>query len=195
MSFNISNELASLPIDVLIARPLDAAVRAQAFAAETTVRFVEEVGLDEEGNVRMTTMRFSYTYVTDEGEEEEVEREISVPFLTMVPIPYIRISEVDIDLSFRIRNIVVDRIERSLYFSRGREFKWKAFKVSVNASYSSKRTTKSKIDRSAEVDIRVKAVQDEMPEGLRILLNILNEGLRAQEVGAPAGQGGGGQTE
>ncbi len=187
--------MASLPIDVLIARPLDAAVRAQAFAAETTVRFVKEVGLDDNGNVRMTTMRFSYTYVTDEGEEEEVEREISVPFLTMVPIPFIRISEVDIDLSFRIRNIVVDSKEKSLSVSAGAEANWKVFKVSVNASYSSKRTTKSKIDRSAEVDIRVKAVQDEMPEGLRILLNILNEGLRAQEVGAPAGQGGGGQTE
>ncbi len=140
-------------------------------------------------------MRYSYTYVNDEGEEEEVEKEIAVPFLTMVPIPFIRISEVDIDLSFRIRNIVVDNRERSLSVSAGAEANWKAFKVSVNASYSSKRTTKSKIDRSAEVDIRVKAVQDEMPEGLRILLNILTEGLRAQEAEAQGGQGGGGQTQ
>ncbi len=187
--------MASLPIDVLIARPLDAAVRAQAFAAETTARFVKEVGLEQDGSVRMTRMRYSYTYVNDEGEEEEVEKEIAVPFLTMVPIPFIRISEVDIDLSFRIRNIVVDNRERSLSVSAGAEANWKAFKVSVNASYSSKRTTKSKIDRSAEVDIRVKAVQDEMPEGLRILLNILTEGLRAQEAEAQGGQGGGGQTQ
>jgi len=189
MSFNLGNELASLPIDVLIARPLDAAVRAQAFAAETTVRFVKEIGLEQDGSVRMTRVRYKYTFVGDDGAEEEVEKELSVPFLTMVPIPYIRISEVDIDLSFRIRNIVVDKSEKALTVSGGLEANWKAFKVSVNASYSSKKSTKSKIDRSAEVDIRVKAVQDEMPEGLRILLNILTDGLRAQEAG-PQQQGG-----
>ncbi len=43
---NIPAELSALPLESLIGKPLEAAVRAQAYAAMKTARFVQEVGLD-----------------------------------------------------------------------------------------------------------------------------------------------------
>lgn len=49
---NVSTELSALPLESLIGKPLEAAVRAQAYAAMKTARFVREVGLDDDGNVK-----------------------------------------------------------------------------------------------------------------------------------------------
>jgi len=183
MSYNISSDLASLPIEMLVAKPLESAVKAQAIAAYTTIQFIQDVGLDEEGNLRTVEITFNRKRVDDNGEPRDEEVQMKVPLLTLVPIPYIRINKVNVDLSFKIRSITVDKTKKSLAVKGSAEGKWPSFSFSIEGSFSSKRSIKTTVDKSAEIDITVEALQDEMPEGMRTVLTMLTEAMLPPEEG------------
>ena len=50
-------------------------------------------------------------------------------------------------------------------------------KFSVKASYSYQRTRSDKVDKSATLKVHVKAVQDEVPGGLKRMLDILESAV------------------
>jgi len=57
-------ELQQLPLGYLLASPLTSAIEAQALAAQSTVDFIENVGLQEDettGDLTVRTAEFSYT--------------------------------------------------------------------------------------------------------------------------------------
>lgn len=120
-----TSALRSLPLEDAIGGPLNAAVRAQAFAAKTTVDFIQEVGFkkakedgipvypmgmaianeknatDKEGNIgEVRNVTFSYQVQNADGETETVK--LVVPILTIVPIPFLRIDDMTIDFRFKI---------------------------------------------------------------------------------------------
>ncbi len=71
------------------AGPLTAVINAQAQAALSTVAFINAVGFDE--NRKPINVAFSYN-VTNITTGQVYENSITVPFLTIVPIPFIRVS-------------------------------------------------------------------------------------------------------
>ena len=83
--------MESLPFYNLIGGPLNACIRAQAEAAQTTVNFIKEVGLEEEKDGVTEAIYVHFTFVQN-GRKVT----ISVPLLTIVPIPYIAINSIDI---------------------------------------------------------------------------------------------------
>ncbi len=74
---------------LVCAGPLTAIIDAQAAAAISTVEFINAVGFDEDRNA--INVKFSYN-VTNTTTGEQIENTISVPFLTIIPIPFIRVS-------------------------------------------------------------------------------------------------------
>jgi Protein of unknown function (DUF2589) len=71
------------------AGPLMACVNAQAQAALTTLNFVKSVGFDDSGEAIYVQFVFNRTNGTT-GDVEE--NKIDVPMLTILPIPYLRVS-------------------------------------------------------------------------------------------------------
>jgi hypothetical protein len=175
---NIPAELAALPIESLIGKPLEAAVRAQAYAAMTTARFVEEVGLDDDGNVKSVTFRFKRKVVDpDTGDVNDVDTTIEAPLLTILPVPFIRIKDMTVHFNFTIKTTAYDTTQHDFSTKLSAKAGWGWGSVKLTASYGFKKETRSQVDRSSELDITVNAVQDEMPEGLRTLLSILKESI------------------
>lgn len=181
---NIPAELSALPLESLIGKPLEAAVRAQAYAAMTTARFVREVGLDDDGNVKNITFKFKRKTIdpekSKEGEGKEIIEEdatLEAPLLTILPVPFIRIKDMTIHFKFIIKTTDVDKTQHDFSSSITAKAGWGWGGVKLNASYGYKRETRSQVDRSAELEITVNAVQDEMPEGLRTVLSILKEAM------------------
>lgn len=80
--------MSSASASFRVAGPLVAVVNAQAAAAMNTVDFVNSVGFDENGTA--ITVEFSYN-TTNSTSGETITNVIEVPFLTIVPIPYIRV--------------------------------------------------------------------------------------------------------
>ena len=184
-----TNALAGLPFSQIIGSPLKAAIEAQAMAAQTTWKFIQEVGLNtdpETGEKKAVNVSFDFL-------QNGKEARLNVPLLTIVPIPYIAINSVDIAFKAKINaeSSTHNEESESSDTSAGGTFSakvgWGPFSASLDASasYSSKKDSKATQDSKYSVeytlDIAVKAGQDSMPAGLARVLDILNNSLSVSD--------------
>jgi hypothetical protein len=64
---NIANQFTGLPIEQLISAPLVAAAEGQKSLAATTAAFIQEVGMDKDGNTKSVAFKYA------DGSEFEME--------------------------------------------------------------------------------------------------------------------------
>jgi hypothetical protein len=188
-------ELKQIPFAQLIGAPLKAAIESQALAAKTTIDFIKEVGFKppatnnditagtsndaDMGDVRNVTFK----YIKKDDADTDVEFSLTVPILTITPIPYIRIEEMTIDFSAKLTDSVVDTRTSDTSVSADMSSSYSAFwspvKVSfrVSATYKASTSTTAAQKREYKIDIHVRAVQDEMPAGLSKILDILEDAI------------------
>jgi hypothetical protein len=181
----------------MIGGPLSAVVKAQADSAVTSVDFIKAVGFnsDDSGNVTdpvMVTFSYDKTVETtaDDGTvtAEPKKFNLTVPFLTMLPVPFIRVEETTIDFNAKITSVQ----ERSSTSSHGLDTELKAKagwgwgSASLKVNYSYKRTTSSnaKVERTYSLAVHVRAVQDELPAGTERLLGILENVIQETPSGS-----------
>lgn len=207
---NLVQELNSLDFSVYIGGPLQAAVNAQHSASMSQVNFIQQVGFvpatapNQPSELRY--VEFSYeksapnphfgktaAQLTAEGlptttdttnQLITVEVAIKVPFLTMLTIPALRIDEVTIDFNAKLTSVETRNV--SSEFAASAEVSGRFWKVNFKASASYKRTSSStsSTERTYNLGVRVRAVNDELPAGLERILNILEESIERSE--APA---------
>ena len=95
--------------------------------------------------------------------------------------PFIRIKDVTIDFTFKINTLASDtsKDETTKAASVTASGGFWGVKVSASASYSNTKASESKssVDKSAELKMHVNATQDEMPEGLKIVLTAITGAL------------------
>lgn len=196
----ITKALKSVPLSHLIGGPLCAAVEAQAKAAHSTVQFVNAIGFEADSPEKVRNVTFTYEVT----EPEPQQARLTVPILTIIPIPFIRIDEMTIKFVMDVSEQSDTESKSQRESSAKSEVKaeasvgwgiWKA-SASFSGSYSSssKDTSSSSLRQSthATLDITVHAVQDEMPAGLSRVLGILEKSIT--ENRAPAGEGGAGKA-
>lgn len=178
-----TSALQSLPFESLIGGPLDAAIKAEAKAAETSWTFIEKVGLQEvNGQKKAVTVDFIYN---SNGREVK----LIVPLLAIVPIPYIAVDNITIDFKANIAasSSVSQEDTTSENIDAGGDGKasigFGPFSLDVNfhANYSSKKDSKATQDSKYSVeytmDVHVGASQADMPAGLAAVLNILQSSI------------------
>jgi Protein of unknown function (DUF2589) len=187
----VAGELQALPFGALIGGPLDAAIEAQARAALSSVNFIKQIGFKDDKSVE------TITFTAKKGKEQST---ITVPLLTIVPIPFIRIDEMTIDFKANITSATqsedktVESTAKQAKIEAGASYLF--FKASLEASISSKKdsesTRTSKYSVETTIDVHVHAVQDELPAGLAKMLNILTDTIETLEKkeGSGAGRGG-----
>ncbi|MDR0711528.1 MAG: DUF2589 domain-containing protein [Prevotellaceae bacterium] len=195
-----TSALTGIPFSQIIGSPLKAAIEAQAMAAQTTWRFIQEVCLNtdrETGEKKAVNVAFDFV-------QDGKNVRLNVPLLTIVPIPYIAINSIDIAFKAKINAESSSHNEASE--SSNSEFHGKAggsigfgpFKATFEASagYSSKKDSKATQDSKYSVeytlDVNVKAGQESMPAGLARVLDILNNCI---SVDNPKGELGASVTE
>lgn len=117
--------------------------------------------------------------------------ELSVPILTMLPIPFIRIEETTIDFNAKITSVETRNTDESLKIDGSLEAKagwlWGSAKLKVSSSYQKKTQTGSEVNRTYSMAVHIRAVQDEMPAGMERVLGVLESAIKGQ----PKGDGGG----
>ena len=178
-------QLGMIPFGNLIGGPLNAAVEAQAKAANTTLEFIQAIGFVDGGDtVRNVTLKYM---------NGDVERTLEVPILTLVPIPYIRID----DMSIQFKASISASSDQTQTDSKSKSWEGKVsgsarylfFKANMSASYSSKKdsssTANSKYSVEYTIDINVHAVQDDMPGGMAKVLNLLTESIDREPANSP----------
>jgi hypothetical protein len=192
----IGDELANLDFEAMIGGPLSAVIRAQSQAAVTSVDFIKAVGFNtEDGEVKepvMVTFAYDKAVESTDGDGNTVVEvkpfKLSVPFLTMLPIPFIRVEETTIDFNAKITSVQ----ERSVTSSHGLNTEltakagwgWGSAKLKVNYSYKRNTSAGSKVERTYTMAVHVRAVQDELPAGTERLLGILENTITEVEANA-----------
>lgn len=172
-----TSALQAIPFGNLIGGPLKAAIEAQALAAQSTAEFITRVGIDQNTGVVRTV---TFIYIAG-GQETH----LTVPLLTIMPIPYIRIDDMTIgfkaDISAQASAAESAQQNTDLSVSGGGSWSGWGASVNFNASYSSKKDSRSSSESKYAVqytmDVNVHAVQDDMPAGLQQILNALTNSI------------------
>lgn len=182
--------LNGIDYSALIGGPLEAAIKAQAMAAQSTWTFIQEVGLNKsprDGTMEARNVSFVY-------QKDGQQVKLIVPILTIVPIPLIIIDEVNIEFKANISASASQTTEDSsseevaAEASAEAKIGWGPFSLSARfqASYSSKKDSKATQDSRYSVeytqDVRIHASQAGMPAGLSTVLNILSNAATGASV-------------
>ncbi len=177
-------ELASLDFANLIGGPLNAVVEAQAKSAITTANFIKEVAFDSEGKVIDVT--FTYNRKNDDGKDQQFT--LTVPFLTMLPVPYITIVDAVVEFNAKITSINESSSEstfsQEVNASVGGRYWFVSAKVTSKTAYQKKSATTEREERTFDMHVRVEAKNQDMPAGTERLLTILENSI-AERSGPP----------
>ena len=156
--------LNGIPFESIIGGPLSACIKAQAEAAVSTVNFIEAVGLQQGENNTKEAVYVVFSYL-----QNGRRANISVPLLTIVPIPYIAINNIEIDFKVAINGTEESSLEDGTSTSK--------MKTSVSSKRDSKSTQDSRFSIEATMDVHVQAGQESMPSGMAKILGMLSEAI------------------
>lgn len=163
----MSNNVA-LQLEQVIAAPLRALVDAQKETAAATHDFLLQLTKIENGKRVLETLNFTFERMIHDqysGDIKIVKQLLSIPLISMLPVPYINVDEAEINFNAKI--IDIKKEETSATSSlRG---------VKLYATYASRNV--STIDFSSEINIKIKIKRSEIPEGLAKTLTILSDAI------------------
>lgn len=130
------------------------------------------------------------------------EMQLEVPILTMMPIPFIRVEEGEIDFNAKITSMEYKRVgtemkfgmsssmtnkntNKNYSFAGSLNFNENINTVKLNSNFSFSRNTRQghKIDKTFHMGVKIKVSQDEIPEGMEKLLGILEGAITATPTG------------
>jgi hypothetical protein len=148
--------MKALPFDHIIGAPLMACIKAQQASAQATWEAIREIGFEKSDTADpASTKEEEVAMVNFLFQQNGFTRKISVPLLTLIPIPYMQIDSVD--LKFR-----ADMSTSS--------------DGSIKAKYSntmdSEAARTSKYNVTNEIDINIHATTSGMPAGIAKMLEI-----------------------
>jgi len=181
------NEMSSVDFFTILSGPLTAIIKAQGNAAATTVQFVKSVGFEPPaGSGSGGSAAVSPIANNDIGAARMVEftysnnerhGSITVPLLTIVPIPYLRFESIDVEVNVKITSM--DSTASSSSTSVGVDASMSAsyFGVTVNVqasvSHQQKSSATNEVKREYSTRVFVHATQAECPEGMKKILDKL----------------------
>ena len=165
----VVSALHSIPFGNIIGGPLAACVHAQAEASQTTLNFIRgftmaDSGIDVDG-AEPVTVTFSFVM-------NGVPTLMTLPLMTLVPIPYMRIEHINLSFTADITACSNEKME-ARYASEG---------------YKRTEESEKSVSVQSKMGIHVRATTSDMPSGMARMLDffannlIIQETLTAQEV-------------
>jgi Protein of unknown function (DUF2589) len=190
---NLVQELNSLDFSVYIGGPLQAAVQAQHAASMSQVNFIKEVGFEKDASGNITDLRYvDFNYkkkapnpAFDSSQPAgptnqpfiDAEVNISVPFLTMLTIPALRIETLTIDFNAKLTSTETSNVSSEFAASAELGINYKIVNFKASASYKRTSTSGTSVEKTYNLGVRVHAVNDEIPAGLDRILTMLEDSI------------------
>jgi hypothetical protein len=160
----------SLQLSQLFATPISALVQAEALAAETSANFIETFGFVKQGGTPADSLgslkTVTFTYVTQDVNGENTKQELSLPVLSLVPIPLLQIKEASLEFDVKVTGIVPADEDGRLTSKQKR--------YSFLAIFGRRPD-----DAKADVDMKIKVtlVQSDIPVGLTKLFQVMDNSV------------------
>ncbi len=123
---------------------------------------------------------------------------LQVPILTIMPVPFIRVDTTDIELNVKINSISTTEESSSTDTAAdvSASANYKAFfvkgsvKMNASISHQKKSSSTEEVKKEYSLNVKIHAVQDDLPVGMSRILDILEESIipRQARGSAPAPQ-------
>ncbi len=194
---DLVQELNSLDFSIYIGGPLQAAVQAQHAASMSQVNFIQEVGFETDPTSGDTSVRYvdfafsksvpnenlgadpttlpAGTDVTSPFIDSEVT--IKVPFLTMLTMPALRIDEMTIDFNAKLTSTETSNVSSEFAANASLGIDYKIVNFKASASYKRKASRGTTVEKTYNMGVNVKALNDEVPPGLDRILTMLEDSI------------------
>ncbi len=184
ISQRVNETLQGIPFDNLIGGPLNACIKAQGDAAQTTMNFINSVGLTSKKDGTKEAIYVQFQFIQN-GRKVTM----SVPLLAIVPIPYICINTIDINFKCKVEGVERSEFTDTLSYENKTEKteekktnlwvykKTSNLKTSVSTKRDSVSTRDSTFSVESTIDVSVHASQDSMPAGLAKVLEMLGNSI------------------
>lgn len=177
-------EFQQLPLDYIIASPLLAVVKAQqAVAASTRDYILSFLDPPADGAPAGTprkpvTVDFALKVFERDKDDKPTDKSrdvtLSVPLLSMVPVPHLRIDSLTTHFKYEIAQTVGATSDSKKALDGGVSISKIPFlDFSLKGSVASTSATQSSTNRSGVLEITVHASEAPIPEGLARLLTLL----------------------
>jgi Protein of unknown function (DUF2589) len=191
-------DLAAIDFSAILGGPMTAAINAQAQSAMVTLEFINSVGFQssggEGGGATLKANEVDFTYSKSipakDGTVSQQTSSLTVPILSIVPIPFIRVQQLSVDLNVKLNSVQKASTSNSIvtnttvgsngFLSLFSPVKFATTIVSKNDS-----RTSSTITESYDLSVKMLAVQDQMPGGLAKVLQILQDSMDGGAAATP----------
>lgn len=189
-TINPAADFQALPLEMIIATPLIAVVKAQKAAADATVTFINSF-IDEEKKPIAIEFSFERAGALPESTGSSAPApsptapkavdgtsmvKIKAPILSIVPVPHLRIDSMTLNFKYEITQVFSDKSQTSESISleaKSGAFlsPWVQATLQGNVSHSS--AAEATTNRSGILDITIRASESPIPEGLSRVLSLL----------------------
>lgn len=102
---------------------------------------------------------------------------IKVPFLTMLVMPAIRIEEINIDFNAKLTSTETSNVSSEFAASAELGINYKIVNFKASASYKRTATSGTSVEKTYNLGVKVRAVNDELPAGLDRILTMLEDSI------------------
>lgn len=161
----------------LVGAPLVAACDAQIQLARSTAGFIQQVGVDENGETRTASFLYQQGETEKSMQQKRQDMKVEVPLLAMVPIPNLQIDEVGLTFDMEVRQSERTEIEMQAGGNLEGGIGFGPAKVSMRGSISSHSNHTRGTDYSAKYHFEVHAANHGTPEALERVRDLMLSGI------------------
>jgi hypothetical protein len=172
----------------LLSAPMVAMIQADVQAARATVEFIESVGFVpaegaavEDGKMgRLRMAEFRYQKIDENGQTSEFT--VSVPLLSLVPIPAIQIKQAKVGLSAKITDVVPEKPGGARAISNAAGLATRRLDIlakPVAASGAKGQETRGSFDLEVEITLG----QADVTVGMEKIFQLLDQAVQEKKAG------------
>ena len=174
----VGNIVNNLPIDKMISAPLTATIKAQSDMSVALAQFVQSVGMDENGNIRMVNFNYADAATSASGENTKLERHIQVPFIAVTGIPNLAVEDVNVSFELTVSTAETSEWNGNESTNIAASAKWFSpvtakMTGSVSHSYNQTRST----DTRAKYSFNINARKQQAPEALQRIIDTITDSV------------------
>lgn len=181
-----------MELQQLIAGPLIATIEADSLSARRYLDYLFEIAFESYDRTTGKTGKLralTFVYNSQDAGGSRKQR-VSIPMLTLVPLPLLQVQEAEFDFDIKILDAVSEQREETFSLEEGKaippagEQPGGAFRMRASLAPkqgSGKESGNSQQGLSANMKVHIKMHQADMPGGLANLLHLTASNMQTEE--------------
>ena len=172
-----TEQQSNLSLHELLGSTLTSIIDAQKKSLEVTKNFIEEFGFgsDKEGDDWGELKTVTFQYSNDKG-----KKEVSVPLLSLFPIPMLKIKDAEIDFDLKISSTKRERFKKEDNNILTDENSKMVIRGAI--APSSRLSQQNLSSGTAQISVKVNLVEEDLTPGLTNFYNLMAGAVTTENI-------------